>query len=175
VASSRDGAGPRVLLVGPPDVGKTTIARILANYAARQNSQPIYVDLDVSEVCRSLPVLRLHGRWKQWCSCLAASMKWCRCTALHFHMNTSTQYKHTALHLMHKYQHSRSEQQRHNYATNTTPEHSQCLRLAQGFCGVPGAMCAVSVDRPIDVTNGVSGLVPLVGNLHGKKSHADNT
>lgn len=50
LAKSSGGTGPRVLLVGPPDVGKTTIARILANYGARQGSQPLYVDLDVSEV-----------------------------------------------------------------------------------------------------------------------------
>lgn len=38
---------PRVLVVGPPDSGKTTVIRILSNLASKQNWHPTVVDLDV--------------------------------------------------------------------------------------------------------------------------------
>ena len=40
----------RIMLVGPTDVGKTTVCRILCNYAVRQGRAPIFVDLDVGQV-----------------------------------------------------------------------------------------------------------------------------
>lgn len=42
--------GPRVLIVGPEDVGKTSLSKILLAYALRHGRQPIFVDLDVNEV-----------------------------------------------------------------------------------------------------------------------------
>ena len=52
---SNDGAsiGPRVVLVGPTDCGKSSLARILLNYAIRTGGQPTYVDLDPgrSSIC----------------------------------------------------------------------------------------------------------------------------
>eukprot|EP01062_Namystynia_karyoxenos_P012122 TRINITY_DN14358_c0_g1_i1.p1 TRINITY_DN14358_c0_g1~~TRINITY_DN14358_c0_g1_i1.p1 ORF type:complete len:444 (+),score=130.22 TRINITY_DN14358_c0_g1_i1:99-1430(+) len=51
-AKVEDGAdpaiGPRVLVCGPPDSGKATLARMLVNYAARLDWQLTYADLDVS-------------------------------------------------------------------------------------------------------------------------------
>ncbi|CAB3403119.1 unnamed protein product [Caenorhabditis bovis] len=41
--------GPRLLLVGPTDVGKSTVSRILCNYAVRQGRTPIFVDIDVGQ------------------------------------------------------------------------------------------------------------------------------
>jgi len=41
--------GPRVVVVGSPDSGKSTLCRILCNYAVRSGWTPTYVDLDVSE------------------------------------------------------------------------------------------------------------------------------
>ncbi len=41
--------GPRVLILGLADSGKSTTARILTAYAARVDRSPIYVDLDVGE------------------------------------------------------------------------------------------------------------------------------
>ena len=38
--------GPRVLIAGPSDSGKSSFAKILTSYAARQGSQCIFVDLD---------------------------------------------------------------------------------------------------------------------------------
>lgn len=40
--------GPRVMLVGPTDSGKSALARVLLNYAARQGWKPTAVDLDVT-------------------------------------------------------------------------------------------------------------------------------
>jgi polyribonucleotide 5'-hydroxyl-kinase len=42
--------GPRLMVTGPTDVGKTTFCRILCNYAVRQGRTPIYIDLDVEQV-----------------------------------------------------------------------------------------------------------------------------
>lgn len=41
--------GPIVMIVGPPDVGKSTLTRILLNYAIKQRRKPVMVDLDVNE------------------------------------------------------------------------------------------------------------------------------
>jgi polyribonucleotide 5'-hydroxyl-kinase len=42
-------AGPRVMVVGPTDVGKSTLSRILVNYALRQGRTMFYVDIDVGQ------------------------------------------------------------------------------------------------------------------------------
>lgn len=47
--------GPITMVVGPQDVGKTTLCRLLVNYAVRQNRRPIFVDLDVAQCSISLP------------------------------------------------------------------------------------------------------------------------
>jgi len=47
--------GPIVLVVGPTDVGKTTLSRVLINYAVRLGRRPIYVDLDVGQGNISVP------------------------------------------------------------------------------------------------------------------------
>jgi polyribonucleotide 5'-hydroxyl-kinase len=49
VAVANQDVGPRVLIVGNQDSGKSTTARILAGYATRLDRTPIYIDLDVSE------------------------------------------------------------------------------------------------------------------------------
>jgi polyribonucleotide 5'-hydroxyl-kinase len=45
----------KVLIVGPSDHGKSSIARILSSYAVRLDRTPIYVDLDVSQGSISIP------------------------------------------------------------------------------------------------------------------------
>lgn len=47
--------GPRVLIAGPTDVGKSTLSRILLNYAVRSNRTPVFVDLDVGQTNISIP------------------------------------------------------------------------------------------------------------------------
>jgi polyribonucleotide 5'-hydroxyl-kinase len=47
--------GPRVMLCGPTDVGKSSISRILISYAVRQGHYPIFVDLDVGQGALSVP------------------------------------------------------------------------------------------------------------------------
>ena len=46
-ASSR-GRGPRVLLCGPADSGKSSLARVLAAYSVKLSRTPILVDIDAS-------------------------------------------------------------------------------------------------------------------------------
>ncbi|XP_025096265.1 polyribonucleotide 5'-hydroxyl-kinase Clp1-like [Pomacea canaliculata] len=41
--------GPRVLVVGPTDVGKSTVCRLLINYAVRMGRSPVLADLDVGQ------------------------------------------------------------------------------------------------------------------------------
>jgi polyribonucleotide 5'-hydroxyl-kinase len=45
-----DKVGPRVMLLGPADVGKTSLAKTLIGYATRSGSSPILVDLDPDQV-----------------------------------------------------------------------------------------------------------------------------
>ena len=43
------------MIVGPTDVGKSTLCRILCNYAAKIDQSPILVDIDVGQVRLCLP------------------------------------------------------------------------------------------------------------------------
>ncbi|KAJ4387105.1 Cleavage polyadenylation factor subunit clp1 [Gnomoniopsis smithogilvyi] len=54
-ASRASTTGPRVMLVGPNGVGKTTLARTLTSYAVKMGSQPIVVNTDPREGMLSLP------------------------------------------------------------------------------------------------------------------------
>ncbi|KAG8191312.1 hypothetical protein JTE90_006064 [Oedothorax gibbosus] len=54
-AEDRGTKGPTVLVTGPADVGKSTLCRILLNYAVRLNRRPVYVDLDVEVNSISIP------------------------------------------------------------------------------------------------------------------------
>ena len=47
--------GPRILIAGPTDVGKSTLCRVLLNYAVRSNRTPIFVDLDIGQNNISIP------------------------------------------------------------------------------------------------------------------------
>lgn len=55
VADETNGTGPNVMVVGPTDVGKSTVCKILLNYAVRQGRRPIYVDLDAGQGNISIP------------------------------------------------------------------------------------------------------------------------
>ena len=52
---------PRVLILGPENSGKTSVCKILANYAIRagQDWEPVYVNVDPSEVSWSYVYARL--------------------------------------------------------------------------------------------------------------------
>lgn len=50
-----DKRGPVVMVVGPGDVGKSTLCRILLNYAVRMGRRPIFVDLDVGQGHIAIP------------------------------------------------------------------------------------------------------------------------
>lgn len=47
--------GPVAMVVGPTDIGKSTLCRLLLNYAVRVGRRPIFVDLDVGQGQISLP------------------------------------------------------------------------------------------------------------------------
>ncbi|VDK17876.1 unnamed protein product [Anisakis simplex] len=47
--------GPALMIVGPTDVGKSTVCRLLCNYAVRVGRTPTFVDLDVGQGSISLP------------------------------------------------------------------------------------------------------------------------
>lgn len=48
-------AGPRVLVVGPDNSGKTSLVRILTSYALKMERQPVVVNLDPREGMLSVP------------------------------------------------------------------------------------------------------------------------
>lgn len=50
-----DGNSPRVLIAGPPNSGKTSLAKILLAYATKCDRRPIYVSLDQASVSLSPP------------------------------------------------------------------------------------------------------------------------
>ena len=54
-AAKDDKAGPNVLIVGPTDVGKSTLCRILLNYAVRSGRNALFVDLDLGQGLVSIP------------------------------------------------------------------------------------------------------------------------
>eukprot|EP00092_Neocalanus_flemingeri_P007445 GFUD01008041.1.p1 GENE.GFUD01008041.1~~GFUD01008041.1.p1 ORF type:complete len:444 (+),score=129.18 GFUD01008041.1:63-1334(+) len=47
--------GPICMLVGPTDVGKSTVCRLLLNYAVRLGRRPIHADLDVGQGSIAVP------------------------------------------------------------------------------------------------------------------------
>jgi polyribonucleotide 5'-hydroxyl-kinase len=54
-SATTGGTGPRVLLVGPADSGKTSLARTLLAYAIKLGRSPLLVDIDVSQNMLSVP------------------------------------------------------------------------------------------------------------------------
>ncbi|XKL60133.1 hypothetical protein PGB90_001149 [Kerria lacca] len=57
-AEQNDTNGPITLIVGPTDVGKSTLCKILLNYAVRMGGlsrRPIFVDLDIGQGHVSIP------------------------------------------------------------------------------------------------------------------------
>lgn len=52
-ASGRE--GPRVLLLGPEDAGKSSLAKTLTGYAQRSARSPVVVNLDIKEGVMSIP------------------------------------------------------------------------------------------------------------------------
>ena len=54
-AEQKGTKGPTVMLVGPSDVGKSTLCKILLNYAVRQGRRPVFADLDVGQGQISIP------------------------------------------------------------------------------------------------------------------------
>lgn len=54
-AAQKHTTGPRVMLVGPHGVGKTTLARTLTAYAVKAGSRPLVVNTDPREGLLSLP------------------------------------------------------------------------------------------------------------------------
>lgn len=54
-AALRDAPGPRVLVAGGPDSGKSSLARTLLAYAVKFGHRPVFVDVDVSSNSLSVP------------------------------------------------------------------------------------------------------------------------
>mmetsp|Transcript_23444 Transcript_23444/g.32872 ORF Transcript_23444/g.32872 Transcript_23444/m.32872 type:complete len:462 (+) Transcript_23444:222-1607(+) len=54
-ALAASGDGPRVLIVGPPESGKSSLARVLTAYAVKLGRSPLWVDLDPADNALSVP------------------------------------------------------------------------------------------------------------------------
>ena len=55
LSNGEDTRGPVTMIVGPTDVGKSTLCRILLNYAVRMGRRPIFVDLDIGQGSIAIP------------------------------------------------------------------------------------------------------------------------
>ncbi|KAK1928459.1 Protein CLP1 [Phytophthora citrophthora] len=55
LAKAKHATGPRVLVCGPVDSGKSTLTQLLVNYALRLGEKPTLVELDVGNGCLSVP------------------------------------------------------------------------------------------------------------------------
>lgn len=47
--------GPRVIVVGPTDSGKSTLSKMLLSWAAKQGWKPTFVDLDIGQGAITIP------------------------------------------------------------------------------------------------------------------------
>ncbi|KAI8851917.1 Pre-mRNA cleavage complex II protein Clp1-domain-containing protein [Chytridium lagenaria] len=54
-AVQTEGQGPKVMIVGPSDVGKTSLCKLLLNYAIKWDRKPLFVDIDINEGALSVP------------------------------------------------------------------------------------------------------------------------
>ncbi|RGB29078.1 Pre-mRNA cleavage complex II protein Clp1-domain-containing protein [Rhizophagus diaphanus] len=54
-AKSKDEQGPKVMIVGPEDVGKTSLSKLLLSYAIRHGRQPLFINLDSNEGSITMP------------------------------------------------------------------------------------------------------------------------
>ena len=54
-ASTARRDGPRVLVVGPENAGKTSLVKLLTAYATRSGRQPVAINLDTKEGMLSIP------------------------------------------------------------------------------------------------------------------------
>lgn len=54
-ALANKGEGPRVLIVGPPESGKSSLAKVLVAYATKLGRTPLWVDLDPSDNSLTVP------------------------------------------------------------------------------------------------------------------------
>ncbi|XP_065360870.1 protein CLP1 homolog [Calliphora vicina] len=54
-AEDKDERGPVAMVVGPMDVGKSTLCRILLNYSVRLGRRPLYADIDVGQGALAIP------------------------------------------------------------------------------------------------------------------------
>lgn len=54
-AKASGGQGPRVFVVGPTDSGKSTLCKILVNYAVRAGFTPLLADLDIGQGSITVP------------------------------------------------------------------------------------------------------------------------
>ncbi|GAB4858952.1 Protein CLP1 [Ancistrocladus abbreviatus] len=54
-SDSDSSQGPRVVVVGPTDSGKSTLSRMLLSWAAKQGWKPTFVDLDIGQGSITIP------------------------------------------------------------------------------------------------------------------------
>ena len=54
-ALERKTNGPRVMVVGPTDSGKSSLCKLILNYAVRTSWEPLFVDLDVGQTMITMP------------------------------------------------------------------------------------------------------------------------
>jgi ATPase subunit of ABC transporter with duplicated ATPase domains len=64
--------GPRVVIAGPTDTGKSSLCKMLLNWTVRSDLQPTYVDLDIGEYL----LVDFSRRWNLQC-CVETACGYC--------------------------------------------------------------------------------------------------
>ena len=75
--SDADTAGPRVMVVGPPNSGKSSLVRLLCSYGVRMSRTPLYVDLDVGAGDAAMPGCVVVRACVCVCACVCACVCVC--------------------------------------------------------------------------------------------------
>lgn len=157
-AKASGGQGPRVMVVGPTDTGKSSVCKMLLNWGVRAGAQPTYVDLDVGGCSRG--VVGAVACWVWAVACTAGpGCAQAQPLAHHTHAEAAPRIASGVMC-------GAADPSREHHATpahmHTPMSQLQSCALptaGQGSITAPGSLAAAPIETPIDVEEGFSSQV----------------